>query len=122
MNDRLFDGSAEDKARIMADQAIVDTLAYQRLQRLPNDEEYSSSRILKQLEYMDERVSILTRAVSELEAKLDPILLPGPPEQGDIVKAPEFPSSEVSRSMDNLNGRVNRIFDQINDIATRVQL
>lgn len=92
------------------------------------EEEYdgpSEARIGSQIEYMSDSLSKLAALVESLQDRIDPILLPEEPANMNAIitaSPPRKPASEVSNTIDDLNGQISRIQRMVGSLAERVQL
>lgn len=109
----------------------MEDITYERYQRgsevaaNPKDYEPSSARILDQLDFMAEQISRVFASFDNLHSRLEGILIPTFPSENDVMataKPTTQSSSIVSDLIDQYNGRLSNLQNQINALAERVQL
>lgn len=84
--------------------------------------EPSDARISSQLSFMQEQVSITHKMFEELTSRLEPVLIPDMDEGNVIPGPPRKMASELSNTVDDLNGQLRRLQGRIDNVLRRVQL
>lgn len=87
--------------------------------------EQSDARISAQLGHMHDQLEKTQALVSELEMRIDLILMPEESSANHKVETgavPRLPASELSKNIDDLNSNIGYIQQRILRITKRVQL
>ena len=97
-----------------------------RASREETESDFSNSRIASQVAYMNDQIQKAAALFSELENRLDLVLVP---EQADPMNSvnpsgavPKKIASELSYTIDELNNQLGRLQSRIANVIQRVQL
>lgn len=86
-------------------------------------DEPSDARIISQLAFMNEQLMITQKMFSELQNRIEPVLIPDMDDQkAEVSSPPRKLASELSNVIDDLNGQITRLQYRIETTARRVQL
>lgn len=87
------------------------------------ENEASDARIQAQLGYMTERLMIIQKTFSELQNRLDPILIPDiEDDRAEVASPPRKMASEMSNTIDDLNDQISRLQNRMERVLQRIQL
>lgn len=94
------------------------------LRKSSRDQEPSDARITDQLGYMRAQLENTYVLISDLEARLEQVLLPPEDESsdGEVKSPPRKRSSYMSDYIDDTNGLISNMQRRLMDIQGRVQL
>jgi hypothetical protein len=88
------------------------------------DDGLSEARIGSQVGYMQDSLAKLMELVHILSDRLNPILLPNDilTQSIETASPPRKPASELSNTLDDMNGQISRLQRMVSTLTERVQL